>query len=157
MMTADDNDEPLHPDLIPEDHAEAMRRFEAVRTFNPAALAGLEKRDILLAWWSFCWLHAALHSDDADVWPEEVAVALSLAAEVFRRYEAAEIADGETTPPKLSTTASGTSGPRATKINPNHTQTRTRPKHDRSDRHSRMREGGPVWENSPPFYGAVFL
>jgi hypothetical protein len=95
MMIADDNDEPLHPDLIPKDHAEAMRRFETVLTLNSAALAGLEKRDLLLAWWSFCWLEAALHPDDAEVWPEKVADALPLAAEAFRRYEAGEIEDGE--------------------------------------------------------------
>lgn len=95
MMIADDNDEPLQPDLLPTDHAEAMQRFEAVRTLDPAALADLEKRDLLLAWWSFCWLEAALHPDDAELWPEEVADALPLAAEAFRRYEAGEIEDGE--------------------------------------------------------------
>lgn len=99
MMIADDNDELQHPEsiseLIPKDHAEAMRRFEAVRTLDPAVLAGLEKRYLLLAWWSFCWLEAALHPDDAEVWPEEVADARPLAAEAFRRYEAGEIEDGE--------------------------------------------------------------
>jgi len=95
MTIADDNDEPPQPDLLPADHAEAMQRFEAVRTLDPAALAGLEKRDLLLAWWSFCWLEAALHPDDAEVWPEEVAEALPLAAEACRRYEAGEIEDGE--------------------------------------------------------------
>ena len=83
------------PELIPKDHAEAMRRFEAVLTLEPAALAGLEKQDLLLAWWSFCWLEAALHPDDVEIWPEEVAEALPLAAEAFRRYEAGEIEDGE--------------------------------------------------------------
>ncbi len=99
MPTADDNDEPLHPEgiheLIPEDHATAMQRFEAVRTLDPTALAGLGKLDLLLAWWSFFWLEAALHPDDAEVWPEEVAEALPLAAEALRRYEAGEIGDGE--------------------------------------------------------------
>jgi len=94
-MIADDNNEPLHPDLIPRDHAEAMRRFEAVRSLDHVALAELEKQDLLLAWWSFCWLEAALHPDDVEVWPEEVADALPLAAETFRRYEAGEIEDGE--------------------------------------------------------------
>jgi len=83
------------PELIPKDHAEAMRRFEAVHTLDPAALARLEKQELLLAWWSFCWLEAALHPDDAEVWPEEVAEALPLAAEACRRYEAGEIEDGE--------------------------------------------------------------
>ncbi len=83
------------PELIPKDHAEAMRRFEAVRTLDSAALAGLEKRDLLLAWWSFFWLEAALHPDDVEIWPEEVADALPLAVEAFRRYEAGEIKDGE--------------------------------------------------------------
>jgi hypothetical protein len=99
MMIADDSDEPLHPEgipeLIPEDHADAMRRFEAVRTLDPAAMAELGKQDLLLAWWSFCWLEAALHPDDAEVWPEEVAEALPLAAEACRRYEAGQIEDGE--------------------------------------------------------------
>ena len=95
MTLADDNDEPLQPDLIPDDHTEAMRRFEAVRTLDPAAMAELGKQDLLLAWWSFCWLEAALHPDDAEVWPEEVAEALPLAAEALRRYEAGEIEDGE--------------------------------------------------------------
>lgn len=99
MMIADDKDEPLHPEsiseLIPKDHAEAMRRFETVINLDPAAMAGLEKRDLLLAWWSFCWLEAALHPDDVEVWPEEVADALPLAAEALRRYEAGEIEDGE--------------------------------------------------------------
>ena len=95
MMIADDSDEPLQPDLLPTDHAEATQRFEAVRTLDPAALASIEKRDLLLAWWSFCWLEAALHPDDVEVWPEEVADALPLAAEALRRYEAGEIEDGE--------------------------------------------------------------
>ena len=90
-----ENEDPRHSDLIPKNHAEAMRRFETVRTLAPAALADLEKQDLLLAWWSFCWLEAALHPDDAEVWPEEVADALPLAAEAFRRYEAGEIEDGE--------------------------------------------------------------
>ena len=68
-----------------------MRRFEAVRTLDPAAMANLEKQDLLLAWWSFCWLEAALHPDDVEVWPEE----LPHAAEAFRRYEKGEIEDGE--------------------------------------------------------------
>jgi hypothetical protein len=95
MMIADDDDEFRHPDLIPEDHAEAMQRFEVVRALDTAALAGLGKQDLLLAWWSFCWLEAALHPDDVEAWPEEVAEALPLAAEAFRRYEAGEIEDGE--------------------------------------------------------------
>jgi len=95
MMIADDNEEPRHPELIPEDYADAMRRFEAVRTLDPAALAGLEKQNLLIAWWSFCWVEAALHPDDVNVWTEEVADALPLAAEAFRRYEAGEIEDGE--------------------------------------------------------------
>jgi len=95
MIAEPDNHELQHPDLIPKDHAEAMRRFEAVRTLDSTALAGLEKRDLLLAWWSFCWLEAALHPDDVKVWPEEVAEALPLAAEACRRYEAGEIEDGE--------------------------------------------------------------
>ena len=99
MMITDDEDEPPYPegipDLIPEDYATAMQRFEAVRSLDPAALAGLGKQELLLAWWSFFWLEAALHPDDAEVWPEEVAEALPLAAEALRRYEAGEIADGE--------------------------------------------------------------
>ena len=99
MMIADDSDEPLHPagipELIPEDHAQAMRRFESVRSLDPATLANLEKQELLLAWWSFCWLEAALHPDDAEVWPEEVADARPLAADAFRRYGAGEIEDGE--------------------------------------------------------------
>lgn len=94
-MIADDNDEPLHPDLLPTDHVEAMRRFEAVRTLDPAALAGLEKQDLLLGWWSFYWLEPVLHPDDVKVWPEEVAEVLPFAAEAFRRYEANKIDDGE--------------------------------------------------------------
>ena len=90
-----ENEAPRHSELIPKDHAEAMRRFEAVRPLNPAALANLEKQQLLLAWWSFCWLEAALHPDDVEVWPEEVADALPLAAEACRRYEAGEIEDGE--------------------------------------------------------------
>jgi len=95
-----DNAAPRHSDLIPEDlipkdHAEAMRRFEAVRPLDPAALANLGKQELLLAWWSFFWLNAGLHPDDASVWPEEVADALPLAAEAFRRYEAGEIEDAE--------------------------------------------------------------
>lgn len=99
MMITDDEDEPPYPegipDLIPEDYATAMQRFEAVRSLDPAALAGLGKQELLLAWWSFFWLEAALHPDDAEVWPEEVAEALPLAAEAHRRYGAGEIRDGE--------------------------------------------------------------
>jgi len=99
MTTTNDTHEPVHPEgipeLIPGDYTEAMRRFEAVRTLDPAALANLGKRDLLLAWWSFCWLEAALHPDDAEVWPEEVSEALPLAAEACRRYGAGEIEDGE--------------------------------------------------------------
>ncbi|HRE08590.1 MAG TPA: hypothetical protein PKX00_23415 [Opitutaceae bacterium] len=99
MMIADDSDEPLHPEripeLIPENHATAKQKFEAVRSLDPTALAELGKQDLLLAWWSFCWLEAALHPDDDEVWPEEVAEALPLAAEACRRYEAGQIEDGE--------------------------------------------------------------
>lgn len=95
MLMADDNNEPLHTDLIPEDHAEAMRRFDAVRALTTAALAGLERQELLLAWWSFFWINAALHPDDAEVWPDEVSDALPLAAEALRRYEAGEIGDSE--------------------------------------------------------------
>jgi hypothetical protein len=90
-----ENEASRHSDLIPEDHAEAMRRFETVRTLDPAALANVERQQLLLAWWSFCWLEPALHPDDAEFWPEEVAEALPLAAEACRRYEAGEIEDGE--------------------------------------------------------------
>lgn len=90
-----ESDATRNPDLIPRDHAEAMLRFEAVRTPDPAALVGIEKQDLLLAWWSFCWLQAALHPDDVEVWPEEVADALPLAAEALRRYKAGQIEDGE--------------------------------------------------------------
>ena len=90
-----ESEAPRHSDLIPEDHAEAMRRFEAVRTLHPAALAELGKHDLLMAWWSFFWLEAALHPDDASIWPEDVAEALPLAAEALRRYGAGEIEDGE--------------------------------------------------------------
>jgi len=90
-----DNEVTRHSDLIPKDHAEAMLRFEAVRDLDSTALAGLERKELLLAWWSFFWLEAALHPDDAEVWPEEVADALPLAAEALRRYEAGEIEDGE--------------------------------------------------------------
>jgi len=83
------------PELIPKGHAEAMRRFEAVRALDPAALAKLGKQELLIAWWSFFWLEAALHPDDAELWPEEVTDALPLAAEALRRYEAGEIEDGE--------------------------------------------------------------
>jgi len=55
----------------------------------------LTKEELLLSWWSFFWLHPELHPDDAEVWPEEVADALPLAAEACRRYEAGEIQDGE--------------------------------------------------------------
>lgn len=47
-------------------------------------------------------------------------------------------------------------GPRAPKLNPN-TKKRPRPKRDRSDRYSRMREGGPARENSPACMGRVFF
>jgi hypothetical protein len=94
-----EDDVPRHaegsPELIPKDHAEAIRRFEAVRTLEPAALANLGKLELLLAWWSFCWLEAALHPDDVKVWPEGVADALPLAAEAYCRYEMGEIEDGE--------------------------------------------------------------
>ena len=95
MPTADNHDQPKRPDLIPMDEAEATRRFEAVRTLDPAALAGLGKQALLLAWWSFFWLEAALHPDDAEVWPDEVAESLPLAAEAPRRYGTGEIGDGE--------------------------------------------------------------
>ena len=90
-----ESEDPRDSDRIPKDHAEAMRRFETVRDLDSAALAGLERKELLLAWWSFCWLEAALHPDDAAVWPEEVADALPLATEALRRYEAGEIEDGE--------------------------------------------------------------
>jgi hypothetical protein len=95
MPTANDQDQAVRPDLIPTDEAEATRRFEAVRALDPAALAGLDRQELLLAWWSFFWLNAELHPDDAEVWPEEVADELPLAAEPLRSYEAGEIGDSE--------------------------------------------------------------
>ncbi|MCB1206437.1 MAG: hypothetical protein KDN18_19420 [Verrucomicrobiae bacterium] len=95
MTTEDDPNEPLLPDLIPADEVEARRCYETVRDLDPVALAALGPRELLLAWWSFFWLEAALHPDDAEVWPEEVAEALPLAAEALRRYEAGEIEDSE--------------------------------------------------------------
>jgi len=87
--------EPLRSDLIPTDAAEATRRLETALVPEPAALANLGKQELLLAWWSFFWLEVALHPDDAEVWPAEVADALPLAAEAFRRYRAGEINDAE--------------------------------------------------------------
>jgi len=55
-----------HSDLLPKDHAEARHRFEAVRTLNLAAPARLRRKELLLAWWSFRWLGAALLPDDAS-------------------------------------------------------------------------------------------
>jgi hypothetical protein len=95
MMIANNHDQPERPDLIPMDEAEATRRFEAVRDLDPAALAGLDRQELLLAWLSFFWLNAALHPDDAEVWPDAVADARPLADEALRRYEAGEIEDGD--------------------------------------------------------------
>jgi len=89
------NEGPEHPGLIPTDAAGAARRLEAVLVLEPASLADLECEALLLAWWSFFWLNAGLHPDDASVWPEEFAHALPLAAEALRRYESGEIADAE--------------------------------------------------------------
>jgi len=87
--------DPEFTHLLPVDEAEATRGFEAVLALSPSELEGLAKDRLLLAWWSFFWLNAAIHPDDAEVWPEEVAEALPLAAEALRRYEAGEIKDGE--------------------------------------------------------------
>lgn len=94
-MTKANDEDPRAAGLVPSDEAEARRRFEAVRALGPADLAGLGKPDLLLAWWSFFWLNAALHPDDAEAWPEEVADARPLAAEALRRYSAGEIGEGE--------------------------------------------------------------
>jgi SpoVK/Ycf46/Vps4 family AAA+-type ATPase len=75
----------------------------------------------------------------------------------LRRYEAGEIEDGEYYPAEAVRHRIRHERAKGSRLNPNHTKKRTRPKRDRSDRHSRMREGGPVRENSPPCYGAGFL
>jgi hypothetical protein len=89
------NTEPEFTHLLPEDEADATRRLGAVLALSPSELEGLGKDRLLLAWWSFFWLNAALHPDDAEVWPEPVAKARPLAAEARRRYGAGEIEDGE--------------------------------------------------------------
>jgi hypothetical protein len=132
-----ENEAPRHaegsPDLIPKDHAEAMRRFKAIRTLDPTALAMLGKQELLLAWWSFCWLEAALHPDDASVWPEEVAEALPLAAEALSRYEAGEIEDGEYYPAEAVRHRILHERGKVSQPQPLQHQKRTRPKRDRSD------------------------
>jgi len=92
MTTSPD---PHDPGLVPTDESAARRRFERVYGLDHEGLAVLTKEELLLSWWSFFWLHPELHPDDAEVWPEEVADALPLAAEACRRYEAGEIQDGE--------------------------------------------------------------
>ena len=89
------NTDPEFTHLLPSDEPDATRRLGAVLGLSPSDLEGLAKDRLLLAWWSFFWLHAALHPDDAEVWPEEVDDAWHLADEAFRRYEAGEIEDGE--------------------------------------------------------------
>ena len=63
------NTNPEFTQLLPEDEADATRRLGAVLALSPSELEGLPKDRLLLAWWSFFWLHAALHPDDAEVWP----------------------------------------------------------------------------------------
>ncbi len=75
--------------LLPADEADATRRLGAVLALTPSELEVIDKDRLLLAWWSFFWLHAALHPDDAEVWPEAVADARPLAD------EAGELKDGE--------------------------------------------------------------
>jgi hypothetical protein len=89
------NTDPEFTQLLPEDEADATRRLGAVLALSPSELEGLSKDRLLLAWWSFFWLHAALHPDDAEVWPEAVADTRPLANEAFRRCEAGELKDGE--------------------------------------------------------------
>jgi hypothetical protein len=89
------NTDPEFTLLLPADEADATRRLGAVLALTPSELEVLAKDRLLLAWWSFFWLHAALHPDDAEVWPEAVADARPLADEAFRRYEAGELKDGE--------------------------------------------------------------
>ena len=90
-MTTD----PKYTHLLPADEADATRRYEAVLALSPSDLEGLSKDRLLLAWWSFFWHNAALHPDDAEVWPEAVADARPLADEALRRYKAGDLNDGE--------------------------------------------------------------
>jgi hypothetical protein len=87
--------EPEFTHLLPEDEADATLRLGAVLALTPSELEGLPKDRLLLAWWSFFWLQAALHPDDAEVWPEAVSNSRPLADEALRRYEAGELKDGE--------------------------------------------------------------
>jgi hypothetical protein len=89
------NSDPEFTHLLPADEADATRRLGAVLALSPSYLENLAKGHLLLAWWSFFWLHAALHPDDAEVWPEAVAAARPLADEALRRYEAGELKDCE--------------------------------------------------------------
>lgn len=89
------NTEPGFTRLLPADEADANSRVAAVLALSHSELKGMTKDRLLIAWWSFFWLHAALHPDDAEVWPEGVANARPLADEALRRYEAGELNDGE--------------------------------------------------------------
>jgi len=87
--------DPEFTHLLPADEVDATLRLKAVIALSPSELEGLSKDRLLLAWWSFFWLHAALHPDDAEVWPEAVAKARPLADNALRRYEAGELKDCE--------------------------------------------------------------
>ncbi len=89
------NTDPEFTHLLPANEIDATQRLDAVLALSPSDLESLTKDRLLLGWWSFFWLHAALHPDDTEDWPEAVADAHPLADEALRRYEAGELNDGE--------------------------------------------------------------
>ncbi len=132
------NTDPEFTHLLPADEIDATQRLEAVLALSPSDLEGLAKDRLLLAWWSFFWLHAALHPDDAEVWPETVANARPFADEALRRYEAGELDDGEYYPAEavLHRIRHERGQRQPTQPQPQTHNQRNRPKRDRSDRYS---------------------
>jgi hypothetical protein len=127
------NTEPEFPHLLPVDEADAARRLEAVLALSPSELECLPK-DRPSRMVEFLLARSRPPSRRRGGLARSRRRPRPLADEALRRYEVGELNDGEYYPAEA--VRYRIQHERAKRQPPQPTHQRTRPKRDRSDRHS---------------------